>query len=63
MLTGFVQNIEIFLPVSGGIFPCLSGKEILTRTSCAAFRNSLAHSYHEIRKNNPVSVKAPFVKA
>lgn len=26
-MTGFVQNIEIFLPVSGGIFPCPGSKK------------------------------------
>ena len=30
MLTGFVQNIEIFLPVSGGAFPCPGSKKRCT---------------------------------
>lgn len=52
----FCAKHRNFLSFSGGTFPCLSRKESCRETSCAAFRNSFAHFYHEIWKNNRISL-------
>lgn len=60
MMTGFVQNIEIFLPVSGGIFPCPGSKKGVHERPVLLLKTVLHIFSMKTGKNNSITVKHLF---
>lgn len=60
MMTGFVQNIEIFLPVSGGAFPCPGRKKGVHKRSVLLIKTVLHIFSMKTGKNNSITVKSLF---
>jgi len=60
MLTGFVQNIEIFRRVSGGAFPCPGSKKSVHGRPVLLLKTVLHIFSVKTGKNNPITVKHLF---
>lgn len=60
MMTGFVQNIEIFLRVSGGAFPCPGSKKSVHGRPVLLLKTVLHIFSMKTGKNNSITVKHLF---